>query len=508
MDTIFSESDKLQLESHGMTVSQAERQLRCLAEPDHALRVMRPAVPGDGVIVLSDEERQRLLSEFVSLTEGRRLLKFVPASGAATRMFKKWYQWAEELPSDAAETLAGTLPRYPFYGQLAERMRTQGQSLETLIASRDLRAVLNFILSEEGLAFGRQPKGLLPFHRYAAEVRTAFEEHWVEGAAYAVGGDRQVRLHFTVSPEHEAAFRALAAKLAEKYGEKSGLKFDVTFSCQEPMTDTVSVDENGRLFRDAEGRILFRPGGHGSLLHNLNLLDADVVFIKNIDNVTTDALRGDTIQYKKCLAALLLQTQQACFDALRRLDADSTSAALAGAERLMREKLMLQFPSEYAVQSEDWRRAYCRRMLDRPIRVCGMVKREKDPGGGPFWVEKDGVPALQIVETSEMDLNDASQQHCLEDSQYFNPVDLVCSRNGYKGGRFDLQKHVDAGRYFTTEKSSAGKTLRVLEHPGLWNGSMSDWITLFVAVPLSTFTPVKTVEDLLRPAHVDTSNAE
>ena len=508
METNFSQTDIRQMSDHGLTEAQVQEQLRCLAEPHHALRVLRPAVPGDGIRLLSEAERQRLVSEFEGLTKGKRLLKFVPASGAATRMFKKWYQWAEELPSEAADTLAGTLPRYPFYEQLAERMRTQGQSLESLMASRNLRAVLNFILSEEGLAFGRQPKGLLPFHRYAAEVRTAFEEHWVEGAAYAVGGDRQVRLHFTVSPEHEAAFRALAAKLAEKYGSKTGLAFDVTFSCQEPMTDTVSVEENGRLFRDVEGRILFRPGGHGSLLHNLNRLAADVVFVKNIDNVTTDALRGDTIQYKNCLAALLLQTQQACFDALRQLDAGADGEQLAAIERMMREELQLAFPAGYAGYSAAQRAAYCRQQLDRPIRVCGMVQREKDPGGGPFWVEKEGVPALQIVETSEMDLNDASQQRCLEDSQYFNPVDLVCSWNGYQGGRFDLRQHVDAGRYFTTEKSSAGKTLRVLEHPGLWNGSMSDWITLFVAVPLSTFTPVKTVEDLLRPAHVSTSNAE
>jgi hypothetical protein len=502
----FSAKDREQLQGHGLSVETVLGQLDRMCEARHALRVLRPAVPGDGIEVLSEQERNRLETSYDTLMQDRRCLKFVPASGAATRMFKKWFQMMGDCTPEAASELAETLPRYPFYPQLAEALRAKGTSLDKLDGPADYADLLRFILTEEGWGFGRMPKGLLPFHLYGDKVRTAFEEHWVEGASYAVGGDGRIRLHFTVSPEHEEAFRKLAVQLKTVYEKVTGYMFEVDFSQQMPETDTVSLDSDGNLFRDSEGRIVFRPGGHGSLLLNLNRLDADVVFVKNIDNVTTDALRGDTIQYKKCLAALLLERQQACFEALRQLDAGADEARLSAIERMMRKDLQMAFPTGYGSFGLSQRVDYCRRQLDRPIRVCGMVKREKDPGGGPFWVEKDGVPSLQIVETSEMDLEDAAQRQCLDDSQYFNPVDLVCSWNGYKGGRFDLRRHVDNSRYFTTEKSSAGKTLRVLEHPGLWNGSMSDWITLFVAVPLSTFTPVKTVEDLLRPAHVFTSN--
>ena len=499
--------DKKQLADRGMSESDVREQCRCLNEVDHAVRVLRPAISGDGILTLSESAMQRLQTAYDRLSQGKRLMKFVPASGAASRMFKKWFQWLEEMPEEGVETLSKTLHDYPFYQMLDEMMREQGISLNALEAAKDYRSILQFLLTPEGLRLGSLPKGLLPFHRTPDGVRTAFEEHWVEAAAYAACSDGCVHLHFTVSPEHENGFRRLAQALKLRYGRQTGLRYELEFSHQMPQTDTVSLDSEGNLFRDPEGGLVFRPGGHGSLIHNLNHLDADVVFIKNIDNVTTDALRADTIVFKKCLAAMLLECQAECFAVLRRLDDGTDTDALEAAEGLMRDTLHLPFPSDYAAFDTARRREYCRMRLDRPIRVCGMVPREKDPGGGPFWVQGvDGLPTLQIVETSELDLGDPGQRRCLDDSRFFNPVDLVCGLKDYRGRPFDLTRYVDRNRYFTAEKSQAGRSLRVLEHPGLWNGAMSDWITIFVAVPITTFTPVKTVEDLLRPAHLSTSN--
>ncbi|MBO4281797.1 MAG: DUF4301 family protein [Bacteroidales bacterium] len=492
----LTEKDIAQCLERGMKAETIEAQCRRLTETRQPLAVLRPALPGDGIRVLNEAETATLVAEYETLAQGKKLLKFVPASGAATRMFKKWYA-ADGFSAAETEEVAKQLPRYPFYPLLPEKLRQSG----------DCRKMIAYLLSPEGLHYGQTPKGLLPFHRYADGVRTAFEEHFVEAAAYAACSDGRVCLHFTVSPEHEAAFRALAESLKPRYEGLSGCRYEVDFSEQLPYTDTVSLTESGELLRDAEGRVVFRPGGHGSLLHNLNRLDADVVFIKNIDNVTLDARKADTYTYKKCLAALLLRVQQGCFQALRRLEADASAEALASAESLLRDTLSAAFPEGYASFGPEERRRFCQCYLHRPIRVCGMVPREKEPGGGPFWVaDAQGVQSLQIVETAEMDLSDAAQRQVLEDSRYFNPVDLVCGLKDLHGHPYDLLRHVDVDRYFTAQKSAEGKNIKVLEHPGLWNGSMSDWITLFVAVPLTTFSPVKTVEDLLRPAHLSDEN--
>ena len=498
----FTQEDRDQISRHGLTLSEVETQLRCLKDTAHKVKVLRPAVPGDGIRVLSEDEISQLLREYPQRMQGKKLLKFVPASGAATRMFKKWYGFPESLSEDVSEGLRRDFVRYPFRRQLSEALKERGLSLETMETEGQFREILHFLLASDGLDFGQLPKGLLPFHVYGEEVRTAFEEHWAEGAAYAAGSDGRVRLHFTVSPAHEEAFVRLARQLKTKYASCSGLQFDVRFSCQQPHTDTVALDADGQPARHSDGRLVFRPGGHGSLLHNLNALDADVVFVKNIDNVTIDALKQDTITYKQCLASLLLRLQQQSFACLRSLDAGADEFLLAGIEEFLKKELLQVFPGSYACSSFAEKCACCRRMLNRPLRVCGMVRREKDPGGGPFWVEdSEGKISLQIVETAEMDLDDGTQAALLEASQYFNPVDLVCGWKNYEGEAFDLMRSVDRKRYFTADKSLEGKSVRVLEHPGLWNGSMSDWNTVFVAVPLSTFTPVKTVEDLLRPAH-------
>lgn len=492
----LTEKDIAQCLKRGMRAEDAEIQIRRLTEARQTVAVLRPALPGDGIRVPDEAEIASLLAAYGTLARGKKLVKFVPASGAATRMFKKWYA-TEQFAAEDWDQLAKRLPDYPFYPLLPEKLRQSG----------DIRGMLAYILSPDGLHYGQTPKGLLPFHRYAEGVRTAFEEHWVEAAAYAACSDGKIYLHFTVSPEHEAAFRALAETLKPRYEQLTGCRYELGFSCQLPLTDTVSMTESGELLRDADGNLVFRPGGHGSLLHNLNRLDADVVFIKNIDNVTLDNRKEDTCTYKKCLAAMLLQLQEDCFRTLRRLEEEPGAETAAEAEKLLKERLSACFPRDYAAYTTERRIRFCHAYLHRPMRVCGMVPREKEPGGGPFWIaDGQGIQSLQIVETAEMDLSDATHQQALEASRYFNPVDLVCSLKDHRGNAYDLLRHVDGSRYFTAQKSAEGKNIKVLEHPGLWNGSMSDWITLFVAVPLTTFSPVKTVEDLLRPAHCSALN--
>ena len=498
----LKKEDLKQLEAKGIQPETVRRQLQCLQDTAHFVECVRPAVDGDGIITLTDKEMDRYDTQYGQQINGIEVVKFVPASGAATRMFKKWFQLLENGTEEDLSCEAEQLPEYPFYPVLAHEMEKKGLSLADLLQKKEYHTVFSFILKEDGLNYGQMPKGLLPFHRYGDGIRSAFEEHWMEGAVYACGGGK-VRLHFTVSPEHLSNFQALSDQLKSKY-ERDGLLYEVSFSEQMPQTDTVSLTEKGDLLRDGQGKLLFRPGGHGSLIYNLNQMDADVVFIKNIDNVTTDALKPDTYRYKKSLLGLLLELQRQCFQYMHLLDNETLSfEEETELKQFMQNKLHCMFPENLAGQTLAGRIACYRRLLDRPIRVCGMVKRENEPGGGPFWTRNGQKVSLQIVETAEMNLDNPEQGQCLEESQYFNPVDLVCSLKNYRQEKYNLLDYVDKERYFIAEKSYKGQKIRVLEHPGLWNGAMSAWHTLFVKVPLSTFTPVKEVRDLLRPAHLN-----
>ena len=329
----------------------------------------------------------------------------------------------------------------------------------------------------------------MTFHAYPDGARKAVEEHLVEGAAYASAGG-VVRIHFTVSPEHRAGFEALLAERVPVYEKRFGVRYDISFSVQKPSTDTVAVNPDNTPFRQADGSLLFRPAGHGALIENLDEIDADVIFIKNIDNVTTDALRGDTVLYKKVLAGVLLGLQERAFEYLRAMDEGRADTA-AVAEFIERE-LCVKLPAGY-----DW--ALLRRVLERPIRVCGMVRNEGEPGGGPFWVANaDGTESLQIAESSQIAPEDMP---LMKSATHFNPVDLVCGVRTAKGGKFELKRYVDPATGFISSKSSGGRELRAQELPGLWNGAMACWNTVFVDVPISTFSPVKVVQDLLRPQH-------
>ena len=357
-----------------------------------------------------------------------------------------------------------------------------------LPAGADDRAIVNAIVGD-GLNYGRKPKGLVTFHAYPEGARKAVEEHLVEGAAYAAAGG-VVRIHFTVSPEHVAGFEELLVAKVSLYEKRFGVRYEISFSVQKPSTDTLAVNPDNTPFRQDDGTLLFRPAGHGALIENLNEIDADLIFIKNIDNVTTDARRGDTVRYKKVLAGVLLDLQGRAFEYLKALEVGG--AELEPIAEFIEKQLCVKLPAEYDS-------ALLRAVLDRPIRVCGMVRNEGEPGGGPFWVgNPDGTESLQIAESSQIAPDDLP---LMQSATHFNPVDLVCGVRDSKGCKFDLRRYTDPATGFISSKSSGGRDLRAQELPGLWNGAMAKWNTVFVDVPVTTFSPVKVVQDLLRPQH-------
>lgn len=467
------------MEEHGLTPAALETQLKNFREGFPFLPVTRAASCGDGIRVLDAAGIEQAVARYDRAKESLRVVKFVPASGAATRMFKDLFEFVREGRRTAVvgELLANRR-RFAFWPEL-----------RTIIGddADELRTVENIVA--EGLRYGETPKGLVSFHRYGDEVRKAVEEHLVEGAQYAAAGG-EVKIHFTVSPEHLTRFEALLAEKIPGYESRFGVKYRISFSVQDPSTDTLAVNPDCTPFRRADGRLLFRPAGHGALIGNLGKIDADIVFVKNIDNVTTDARRGDTVLYKKALAGVLLALQERIFEYLMALEVPG--AELEPIAAFIENELCVKLPKDYGT-------ALLRQVLDRPIRVCGMVRNEGEPGGGPFWVAgADGLETLQIAESNQIA---PEKRELMRLATHFNPVDLVCSFRTSKGGRFDLQEFVDPATGFISRKSDGGRELLAQELPGLWNGAMARWNTVFVEVPITTFSPVKVVTDLLRPEH-------
>ena len=475
---MFTEKDLSQIERHGLTPEAVESQLENFRRGFPYLKVVRAASPADGVRMASEAEIDAAVARYEAAA-GTKVVKFVPASGAATRMFKELFEFVnEDKRGKGIDTLLGRIGEFAFWPELQA----------VLPAGADDKATVRAIVGE-GLNYGGKPKGLVTFHAYPDGARKAVEEHLVEGAAYAVS-DGVVRIHFTVSPEHRAGFEALLAEKVPVYEARFGVKYDISFSVQKPSTDTVAVNPDNTLFRQDDGTLLFRPAGHGALIENLNEIDADVVFIKNIDNVTTDANRGDTVRYKKALAGMLLALQERTFGYLRALRAGTADTAEVAA--FVEEQLCVKLPERCDA-------ALLEALLDRPIRVCGMVRNEGEPGGGPFWVANpDGTESLQIAESSQIAPEDMP---LMQSATHFNPVDLVCGVRDSAGGKFDLRQYTDPSTGFISSKSAGGRPLRAQELPGLWNGAMARWNTVFVDVPVSTFSPVKVVQDLLRPQH-------
>ena len=467
------------MEEHGLTPAALETQLKNFREGFPFLPVTRAASCGDGIRVLDAAGIEQAAARYDRAKESLRVVKFVPASGAATRMFKDLFEFVREGRRTAVvgELLANRR-RFAFWPEL-----------RTIVGddADELRTVENIVA--EGLRYGETPKGLVSFHRYGDEVRKAVEEHLVEGAQYAAAGG-EVKIHFTVSPEHLTRFEALLAEKIPGYESRFGVKYRISFSVQDPSTDTLAVNPDCTPFRRADGRLLFRPAGHGALIGNLGKIDADIVFVKNIDNVTTDARRGETVLYKKALAGVLLALQERIFEYLMALEVPG--AELEPIAAFIENELCVKLPKDYGT-------ALLRQVLDRPIRVCGMVRNEGEPGGGPFWVTgADGLETLQIAESNQIA---PEKRELMRLATHFNPVDLVCSFRTSKGGRFDLQEFVDPATGFISRKSDGGRELLAQELPGLWNGAMARWNTVFVEVPITTFSPVKVVTDLLRPEH-------
>ncbi|GIW42707.1 MAG: hypothetical protein KatS3mg076_3284 [Candidatus Binatia bacterium] len=513
----LEERDRREIEAHGLTVEEVLRQIRLFESPPPFTRLERACTVGDGIRVLEEEKARACEERFEEARASGRARKFVPASGAATRMFRALVRFrneagpvgrgavarkAEAGDGEAREFLRflENLDRFPFYPDLCRVLRREVRPPD-LEDDATVRRVLAAILDPEGLGYAGSPKGLLPFHRYGDEVRTAFEEHLVESVLYVRDAGGTSRLHFTVSPEHLSRFEALRDRVREAYERRYATRFEVEFSVQKPSTDTIAVDLENRPFRTRDGRLLFRPGGHGALLENLDELGGDLVFLKNIDNVVPDRLQGTVALWKRRLGGYLVELEERRHHHLRRLRTGEVGEReLEEAERFAREELLVSGLAPGLSPDERCRRLL--RKLDRPLRVCGMVKNTGEPGGGPFWVRgPDGDLSLQIVESAQVDMGSPEQRAIFLSSTHFNPVDMVCALRDERGRPYDLRRFVDESAVFVAEKSHEGRPLKALERPGLWNGSMAGWISVFVEVPLETFAPVKTVNDLLRPEH-------
>ncbi|MDR0712034.1 MAG: DUF4301 family protein [Prevotellaceae bacterium] len=504
---MFSKKDIAQLQALGISQSEAGQQIENFKKGFPFLRVLCPATLHKGIRRLDAKEADDLTAVFGSF-DGT-LLKFTPASGAASRMFKSLFEAEKilakgEKPDFESKAMKPVkdffdgLPDFAFYDELKALLANQNISCDNVAGEKTQLAILQTLLDDGGMSYGSLPKGLLKFHRYSCGARTAMEEHLVEAALYVKDKRGMARLHFTVSPEHRALFERLASKVKEAYEKEYGVRYDISFSEQKKSADTIAVDDHNEPFRNADGSILLRPGGHGALIENLNEQLADVVFVKNIDNVAPDSYKPDTARYKKALAGLLLQLRDKVFGYLNALDAHPNEDLLTEIQAFFENELSFVFPKGW----ESSKLAYLRTKLHRPIRVCGMVRNVGEPGGGPFIaVNPDGSASLQIAESSQLDLSNPETKAIFDSATHFNPVDMVCSFIDYKGNKFDLKKFRDPATGFISLKSKDGRALKAQELPGLWNGAMSDWITALVEVPLSTFNPVKTVNDLLRKEH-------
>ena len=478
---MLTEKDLKQIAQRGISKEQLETQLKEFETGFPFLKLEAAASVGNGIVAPNKNERKEYVDAWEAYkAEGHRVVKFVPASGAASRMFKNMFAFVDanyDVPTtDFEKKYFDEIEKFAFYDALNDVcVKNEGMGIKALMAEGKYKAVAANMLKPEGLNYGQLPKGMLLFHKYAEGARTPMEEHLVEGALYAASNG-EAHVHFTVSHDHLAYFKAKVAEKADMFAKKYGIKYDITFSEQKPSTDTVAAKPDNTPFRESDGSLLFRPGGHGALIENLNEIKADVIFIKNIDNVVPDRLKPETVEWKQVIAGVLVSLQKKAFEYLRKLDAGVNDAELQEIAAFV-EKNLCTKPKSCKVDAE-----YLRNKLNRPMRVCGVVKNVGEPGGGPFT-------------------NNADYMKMFTQGTHFNPVDLVCAVKDYKGQSFNLPDFVDKTTGFISSKSKGGKELKALELPGLWNGAMSNWSTIFVEVPLGTFNPVKTVNDLLREQH-------
>jgi hypothetical protein len=506
---MFSEKETMQFEEKGISRNQLEWQLNILQKGVPFIKLDREAAIADGIICLTKNDIKKYhkyYTEAIALS----VIKFVPASGAASRMFKDLFEFIETAKINQKgnmepliKTFFTNLNKFAFFNELKKIIEKKGYSINELINSKNYSLILEFLLSKEGLNYGTLPKGLLHFHKYKNESRTSFEEHLCEGALYGYIKGNPVRLHFTVSPEHLQQFKFLLKEKIDSLEKRFETKYEVDFSIQKPSTDTIAVDIDNKLFHLDNGKILFRPGGHGALIDNLNELDADIIFIKNIDNVIPEKNIEPTVIYKKALAGLLVNLQTKVFTILKELDNSAISKRRANELLLFMQKDLCYEPNSIPDFSDSLStNKFFKDILNRPLRVCGVVKNMGEYGGAPFWAPNSrGDITLQIIEYQQVDNTSDKQIEIFKKATHFNPVDIVCSPRCYNGTKHNLKEFVDNNTCFISQKSKGGKDLKALELPGLWNGAMADWLTLFVEVPYETFNPVKTVNDLLRLQH-------
>ena len=504
---MLTQQDLKQLAQKGISEQQIETQLGQFKTGFPFLKLEAAAAIGRGIVAPTSDEGRKYVDAWQKYkAAGKRVVKFVPASGAASRMFKDMFAFVDadydKPTTDFEKKYFDNIDKFAFYGELdAVCQKNNGKGIKALIQEGNFKAVAANMLKAEGLNYGQLPKGLLLFHNYPEGPRTPMEEHLVEGALYAASNG-EAHVHFTVSHEHMELFKQKVAQKADMYAKKYGIAYDITFSEQKPSTDTVAANPDGTPFRNSDGSLLFRPGGHGALIENLNEIEADVIFVKNIDNVVPDRLKGDTVLWKQIIAGVLITLQKKAFEYLELLDSGKyTHDQIEEMIRFVQNDLCCRKADIKELEDADLV-IYLRKKLNRPMRVCGVVKNVGEPGGGPFLTyNQDGTVSLQILESSQIDKSNKEYMEMFTKGTHFNPVDLVCAVKDYKGNAFDLPKFVDPTTGFISQKSKSGKELQALELPGLWNGAMSDWSTIFVEVPLSTFNPVKTVNDLLRDQH-------
>ena len=506
-DAPFRDEDLAQIERHGLSREEIQRQLTFFRQPPAPSRLVRSCTVGDGILRLEEHRWPRLQEIYAEAAGAGRFSKFVPASGAASRMFRSLVAVRGGEGNEKDQVASGLfleeISRFAFHDQLAEALRARGQDLATLAADRQVVPVLAALLDDDGLGFARAAKAVIPFHRGDdGAALTSLEEHLVEAAEHLRDRRRHCRVHFTIPQHQELIFRERLRDIAGRLEKRFNAVFDLSTSIQSPETDTVAGAIEGGPFRDENGHLLFRPGGHGALLHNLGSLDADLVFVRNIDNIQPEHRRREVLRWNRILGGFLVETERRIIDLLGRVE---RSRGGGGLDEAIEEAAQLLGRIEIRIWHQRpaaAKQAFLIDLLDRPMRVAGMVSNIGDPGGGPFWVAGEGGDTIpQIVETSQIDMNDPGQAAIVRSATHFNPVHLVCRLRSHRDEPYALPRYVDENAVFVARKSHAGRELLALERPGLWNGAMAGWNTLFVEVPQEIFAPVKTVLDLLGPAH-------
>lgn len=512
----FNKEDIAQIENHGITENKVKEQVEIFHRGNLPVNIQAAATTGEGIFEFSAEEREEFSRYYEDRKNGLSIVKFVPASGAATRMFKSLHSFLSDF-DPGKESLSAYISRtenknlatffngiekLPFYDQALNNARESQPGFDSMNEEARKFTLLKTMLFSPGLDLGNYPKGLVPFHNYNDHIATAFEEHLNEAAGY-VEVNGIAKIHFTISKEHKEKFLAELDRIRSRVESVHQVSFEISFSYQDPKTDTIAVDSNNDPFRTEDGKLFFRPGGHGALIENLNSLEADLVFIKNIDNVVTTQRVDEMAEYKKMLAGKLLQLQEKCFSYLMLLEERKPLVhEITQIKQFVEEEMFSTFAPGFESLTNEKKVQQLQNRLNRPIRVCGMVKNEGEPGGGPFLVNHDDDSrSLQIIEGAQIDNKNQQQKEIAQNATHFNPVDIVCGIKNYKGEAFDLTHYVDPTASFIAEKTLEGRPLKALELPGLWNGAMAKWNTVFVEVPVSTFNPVKTVTDLLKPSH-------